>query len=499
MAINTTFREVKLDYERALAPKQIVMQCNLDTSAKGGAQKVCFVTGDVVITKAQALSKQIKVSGRAGVKLVYLGADGQIKSFDYISDFAEDISDDLIAADMPVRVSGQIVDTETSLSDDEIKVQIVVQLDGYCIESQTEEFLAQTSGALQQRKKVRGQTFVEYLDQEVELSDEYESGVCVQEIILFDVKAQVTRTQCTGDKIVVEGQASADIVYLAEEVLTPKTITIPFVHEIAGHDGDMAACIECVVKDSKLVLLGTEKDNTLRVELRLGLQGALFCGEEISLVDDMFCPESELQINRRCLQCSPIVESFDLSERIGGEAGVEENGVRKIMFRTVVGTQVSNAIATENALNVEGLVTVGVVYQDEENQLKCVQIELPYAVAFDREGICDGDTACVRCMASDVGGKVKRDSQIELSVELKFYVCLHREESVCGIVAVEEGQPRAVSNSGIVVYFPKEGETMWEVSKALAMPAEEIMAQNPYAGGEMTGEERLVVYKMLSV
>ena len=62
MAINTVFKSVSSDFERTLDGKQIVMQCNFDTTSKGGVSKVCALSSDVQITKAQALSKQIKQS-----------------------------------------------------------------------------------------------------------------------------------------------------------------------------------------------------------------------------------------------------------------------------------------------------------------------------------------------------------------------------------------------------------------------------------------------------
>ena len=128
MAINTTFKSISSDYERNLDGKQIVMQCNFDTTSKGGVTSVCALSSDAQITKVQALSKQIKISGRVSLKLVYLDIEGKLNSFDYISDFSEDIADESVIADMPCLVRANIVDSVSSISGTEIKVQTVVEL-----------------------------------------------------------------------------------------------------------------------------------------------------------------------------------------------------------------------------------------------------------------------------------------------------------------------------------------------------------------------------------
>ena len=183
MAINTIFKSVSSDYERNLDGKQIVMQCNFDTTSKGGVSKVCALSSDAQITKVQALSKQIKVSGRVSIKLVYLDGEGKLNSFDYISDFSEDIVDDAVVADMPCLVNASIVDSVSGISGSEIKVQTVVELMPKVVEINTVDLLEESEGALSLKQEQYYQKYIGTVSEEFEVSDEYACGVRVDDVL----------------------------------------------------------------------------------------------------------------------------------------------------------------------------------------------------------------------------------------------------------------------------------------------------------------------------
>ena len=216
MAINIITKTVNTDYERMLDGKQIVTQCNFDTQSRGGVSKLCALTGDVQIIKAQALSKQLKISGRLALKLVYLDSDRQLKNFDYISDFAEDLNDDCIVADMPCIVNAHIVDIQSGVSGNEIKVQTVIELTPAVVEISTNEVVADAEGELTLKEPSCYQKYLGTVDEEFSLSEEYATGVKVDDVLLYDAKAIVLGVDNNSDKLEVSGQAEICLVYSAE-------------------------------------------------------------------------------------------------------------------------------------------------------------------------------------------------------------------------------------------------------------------------------------------
>ena len=68
---------------------------------------------------------------------------------------------------------------------------------------------------------------------------------------------------------------------------------------------------------------------------------------------------------------------------------------------------------------------------------------------------------------------------------------------LCGVTAINVGEEREIDLSGISVYIVSEGETLWDVAKALNMSEKEILAQNASLQGGISGGDRVVVFRAL--
>ncbi|MDE5991163.1 MAG: DUF3794 domain-containing protein, partial [Clostridia bacterium] len=297
MAINTIFKSVSADYERNLDVKQIVMQCNFDTTSKGGVSKVCALSGDVRITKTQAMSKQVKTSGRVSIKLVYLDAEGKLNNFDYISDFSEDINNDAVIADMPCLVRASVIDMQSSISGAEIKVQTVVELAPTIVEINTVDLLEDAEGALSLKEEQQYQKYVCSVDESVEISDEYSCGAKVDDVLFFDSKAIVSDVDNADGRLVVTGQAEVSLIYISEGVVSTKNFNIPFAQELAVKDEDLRACISASVKESRLVIEGSENDNTFKVTVTVALQGFVMQSQCVNAVTDLYSTANMLDLS----------------------------------------------------------------------------------------------------------------------------------------------------------------------------------------------------------
>ncbi|MDE6474740.1 MAG: DUF3794 domain-containing protein [Clostridia bacterium] len=497
MAINTIFKSVGSDYERNLDGKQIVTQCNFDTTSKGGVTKVCALSSDAQITKVQALSKQIKISGRVSLKLVYLDGEGRLGSFDYISDFSEDIADDAVIADMPCLVRASIVDSVSSISGAEIKVQTVVELSPTVVEISTVELLEEGEGALALRKEQDYQRYIATVNEELEVSEEYACGARVDDVLFYDSKVLVCNVDNDDEKLTVSGQLEISVIYSSEGVQATKNINLPFVQELAARGENLRACIVANIKDSRLIIEGNENDNTLKMIICISLQGFVMQIEKTSAIVDLYSPTNALQVSKEtiCFDRQNGVMRFE--ERISGSVAVDDGdeGIKNIISSVVTQNTLSNIVAMQDCILAEGILNTCVIYMSEGGNIKCIQVELPYSLQFDKEGVASGDVLCGSVIATDCSHKVKRDREVELTANIVLSVCSKTPIENVVIKSLEEGECLEVNSSAISVYLPSKGESIWQVAKTLGMSIESIMEQNPNLNDVMQGDERIVIYR----
>lgn len=497
MAINTTFKSVSSDYERNLDGKQIVMQCNFDTTSKGGVTKVCALSSDAQITKVQALSKQIKISGRVSLKLVYLDGEGKLNSFDYISDFSEDVVDDAVIADMPCLVRANIVDSVSSISGSEIKVQTVVELLPTVVEINTVELLEDGEGALALRADQDFQKYLATVGEEFEVSEEYACGARVDDVLFYDAKVVVCNVDNEDDKMSVSGQLEVSVIYSSEGVHATKNINLPFVQELATRGEDLRACIVAKVKDSRLIIEGDDSDNTLKMIICVSLQGFVMQSETTSAIVDLYSPTNALTISKESVRFDRQNGVMRFEERISGSVAVDaqDEGIKSVISCVVTQNTLSNIVAMQDAILAEGVLNTCVIYISESDVIKCIQVELPYSLQFDKEGITSDDMLCGNAIATDCSHKVKRDREVELTANIVLSVCSKTPVENVVIKSLEEGESLQPNTSAISIYIPSKGESIWQVAKTLGLSIESIMEQNPTLGDVMQGDERIVIYR----
>ena len=497
MAINTIFKSVSADYERNLDVKQIVMQCNFDTTSKGGVSKVCALSGDVRITKTQTMSKQIKTSGRVCIKLVYLDGEGKLNSFDYISDFSEDVNNDNVIADMPCLMRASVIDMQSSISGSEIKVQTVVELCPTIVEISTVDVLEEAEGALSLREDQQYQKYVCAVDESVEIGDEYSCGAKVDDVLFFDSKAIVSNVDNSDGKLVVTGQAEVSLIYTSEGVVSTKNFNIPFAQELAVKDENLQACISASVKDSRLVIEGLEGDNTFKINLTIALQGFVMQAQSVNAIVDLYSPTNTLDLGMEKVSFDRQDGVMRFEEHISGSVGVEntDDTIKSILSCIVTQNTLSNLVAMDGALIAEGVLNTSVIYDTEEGMTKCMQVELPYSLQFDAEKVNAGTMLCGNAVATDCSYKVKRDREVEITSNIVISVCAMTGIQNTVIKSVEEGEEIKANNNAISIYLPDKGESIWQVAKTLGMSIESIKEQNPDLDALMSGEERIVIYR----
>lgn len=496
MAINTITKTVNTDYVRTLGGKQIVTQCNFDTQSRGGVSKLCALTGDVQIIKAQTLSKQIKISGRLALKLVYLDGEKRLKSFDYVSDFAEDVNDDYVAADMPCVVKADIVDIQSGVTGNEIKVQTVIELIPSIAEISTGEIICDCEGALTLKEDMCFQKYLGVINEEFTLNDEYSTGVKVDDVLLYDAKAIVLGVSNDDDKLQVSGQTEICLAYTSDGEVYTKNITLPFIQQTAVSGNDLTAEVTAKIKDNKLVIEGDEKDNVFKTYVTVALCGFAMQTQREEVIKDLYSPSNKLELSHSQSSYLKQTGMRKFEERISGSVAVDENdSVQNVVSAIVTQNTLSSLVAMNDELLAEGVVNTSVIYQNSDGENKCVQIELPYSLQFPAEGISKGDVLSGNAIATDCTYKRKRDKEVEITLAIVIGVCSARKVETSAIASVQEGEEIERNDSAVTIYLPDKGETLWQVAKTLGASIESIREQNPSLANEMSGDERIVVYR----
>jgi len=140
-----------------------------------------------------------------------------------------------------------------------------------------------------------------------------------------------------------------------------------------------------------------------------------------------------------------------------------------------------------------------VIYEDAAGETQSTQVELPYSLKFDCDGVRAADTIQAVAVPAHVLAKAKRERDIEVSCELSASIRMFKKLSGSFVKNIVVGDKKDVSRRGISAYVAAEGETLWDIAKRLAVSADEILTQNPALPEVMQGGEKVIIYRELKL
>jgi hypothetical protein len=220
--------------------------------------------------------------------------------------------------------------------------------------------------------------------------------------------------------------------------------------------------------------------------------------QDVSLFSDAYSCVKELDIEYKeavledNLCIAGAVEKLSASLRISAEKP-RIRSVSAVLAPFIGAVNVFNIGGT---LTAEGVVTVPVVYLDENEKLVTEIAEIPYNFTIDKDFKCSKNLTA-HAVVTEVFARARHNDEIELNGQLSVEVYASGERSVKYIAKISENGDIIPSDAAISLYIDKKGETLWDVAKALVCREETLLTLNPDLELSLAGGEKVLLYREL--
>lgn len=502
MAIEHKFETIRFDGEIDFGQVQSTVECNIDTSAKGGAAKLLSVSGRSEIIGADVTEGEAMLKGRLNLKVICLNIEGALQSYDYFSDYNCSIKHEGIKAGVEINADACVIDIDSSISGNMIRLQAVVDNSASGIVSDEVGCLCEINDELLARyADTSTQIFKGCVKDKFVLTEEYESGVNVEKVLLFTCECISCGIKMCDKSVTLNGTLSATVVYESGGTITTKNFNIPYSEQLDSElcAEELRARVRVWIDESKIVLAGVEDDNILRLEFTCGVRADLYENCERTVIDDVCSPAYKVDVIQNIKKVLNYECQICRDERISGSAelGEEMMSVRRILAVCPSRNCLTNVYADDGCFTAEGILACNVIYEDINMSVNCVQVELPYSLPFEAPDIKAGDILDATAMAEVLGAKVKREREIDVSAIITISVGVVREYEFSCVSAIEIGEATECKIKALCVYQAGEKETLWDIAKNLCAPIESIVEQNPWLKECKPCEQKVVYYRQI--
>ena len=444
------------------------------------------------ITSCTAASEKVTADGTAVIRILYCCEEGKLHCITQNRDFSLrfDIPG-LTAADC-VSVSA-VTDYLNCRAASQRKAEINGKLSVPLRVTRKTE--TQVLGAAQNDsiQMLSQSTLISSLtgiaEKTISLSDVFEIPAGSQDIAaVTSAKAYVTVTdikQISG-KVMIRGEFYLDIAYITQgeaQAIAHIKHNLP-VNQIIETQG----VTENSVCDTDVRVLGVDvqvrakTDNTMRlIDLSavLGVNVRAYETQEISVVTDAYCTTCVTQPQysnaRFTLRTGRIDDVYVMREQL------DVSSVHVADVSDISCTPDAVNIAFENGrARIDGSLKVKALVTDTQAQTVSIERTADFYCDYPVDATLDSNTGECTVAVAACDSIIISPEKLEIRAELLVHLTtfgLTEERIVTDIAVTGERESRAVG-AAVTVYFPSEGERLWDIAKRYNTTVEAIRLEN---------------------
>lgn len=321
------------------------------------------------------------------------------------------------------------------------------------------------------------------------------------ELLRTNVSVFDKEYKALGGKLVAKGKACASILYIDENNCCEHIdFELPFteVFDVEGltEDTECEVTYEIGDTDASLSRNAEGEMKCVSLNVNIGVSVRTECREEISVLSDCYFTDSECELAYEELETENVIErpifSAMLKEILQKEQGAPEiAGVYTVCAKPyITATQIQSG-----RLAVSGKAVVYVLYLTDNPQMPVCSIneEIPFSYMIDCENAVRDAEVALTAECEHISYAISSAS----SVEIRCGICISGKiikKSHRRVITDVTTSELAKHDRGIVIYFTKNGDSLWDIAKHYHVNGDKIIACNNLGEcTEIAGGEKLII------
>ena len=454
----------------------------------GDAARVLRCSVSAVPDNVSAAGDRLTAEGTVRVRIVYLADKDGLCAYETSEPFTKSVEAQGLS---PQSVILPVFRTDKPLcravSPRTLEIRAVVRT-VFRVFERTERSLLKSAdgGGIQLRKTELRTADIENISSKQITVD----GVCplpaehnaVRRLLCCDAVCRVSETRVITNKAMVRGETEFSLFYLSDASDGPETarVSVPFseIVECAGlADGMSVSVRPSLLSADASPEGGSDKAREIRCSAVVALTLTAEKLTETAAVTDAYSTAYEIEPS--CTTLRAAAESRPVAESMLVEGRIDLSALqpRRILYHT----ERIGSVRTESAANgvlLRGSLTVGVFAEGQDGAIGYAENDLPFT--FEKSLPAQNAEYVFDPLVTVSGAEVSPDgSTAAVRAELFVEGRLDAVRSVPALTsaALREDSPKTAA-SGLVIYFPSEGEQLWDIAKKYGAPADLLTAEN---------------------
>lgn len=485
MVIETAKNQIVLN--QIIAKKKETRQIETDVivnDIKPDVLKVISTSGIVNVYKKETINGKIKVEGVINAYIIYLADDenGNIRSLNTSLDFTQIIDMENCKEGMETKIDVSIKSFETSIINGRklnIKANVENTISIYANENidiiadmdKNENIQVLKNTGTITSLKGNGSNKVIIKDTlAVDIADD------IAEIMKVDFKIINSETKISYNKVLSKSEAKVEILYLTEDNrINTIATTIPVMGFVDIQDvNEMCSCEVQNNLSNLIIKPNTTEEHSIYVEAEIEVICSAYETKEISIIEDLYSLTDEMQFDRK--EVTAVTERNNIKDN----CIVKENIRIPELTGKVLNVQIKPLINNQQIRNekiiYEGNINLEILFE-QNNGINLREIELPFNFEVNSDKINE-KSSIETLFAIKQNDFVIKDGIIEATIGIEFDISEQKSKTLNIIQNVKIEESKDCNNYSMIIYFIKQGDSLWSIAKMFKSTVEDIAKIN---------------------
>lgn len=444
-----------------------------------------FTSGTVCIYKKEINEGKIRLDGGVNTYIVYRADDenNSVRSLNVNLDFTQMIDMENASPEMNLDVKVSLKNIECKvINGRKINVKAFIEAEAKISSNEDIQVIngVNLSGIQTLNKSLNvnslvGRGTVRTYAKDTLVIDNIDN---LSEIMKVDLNVSNKDIKVSYNKVLAKADLNVKILYLTEDNrINSVQSTIPVMSFIDIEDVTEDDSYNTEYEIKNLVIKPNNVDeHSIYVEVELEVSCEVYKNQEINLIQDLYSPKTNVSFTQKQINVMERRENAQNTCNIRERQMLPEIGANKI-YDVETSVNITKQTLLNDRILYEGEVTLNYIF-NEGNGISTKKTTIPFNFSMDFKGVNPNSNITTNMEIGTQDFVVTTDGEIEVKIDIMFNVTLVDTVEINIIDDINEEENRGNNTCSLVIYYAKDGDTIWKIAKKFGSTMEEIIRIN---------------------